>query len=76
MKIISIPVVIEKTEDGYYAYSPQIQGAYTQADTYELVLENIKEVIELCLEDEKEKSSYEISVKAPIISLTQVMVSF
>ncbi|MBI4239928.1 type II toxin-antitoxin system HicB family antitoxin [Candidatus Uhrbacteria bacterium] len=45
------PIVIEKDEEGYVASCPQLKGCYTQGDTYEDVLENIKDAIKLyCLE--------------------------
>ena len=43
--------VIEKDKDGYYAFCPELQGCYTQGDTYEEVLENIKDAIKLYIED-------------------------
>lgn len=44
-------VVIEKDTDGYYAFCPELQGCYTQGDTYEDVSANIKDAIKLHLED-------------------------
>lgn len=46
-------VVIEKDEDGFFAGEvPQLRGCYTQGKTLDELMVNIKEVIELCLEDE------------------------
>jgi predicted RNase H-like HicB family nuclease len=42
-----LTVVIEKDEDGYYAYCPSLEGCQTQGDTYEEVLIYIKEAISL-----------------------------
>ncbi len=42
--------IIEKDQDGYFAYVPALQGCVTQGDTYEEVAENIKEAMELYLE--------------------------
>lgn len=47
-------IVIEKDEDGYFAYCPQLQGCYAQGETYEEALENIKDVVKLHIEDRKE----------------------
>ena len=44
-------VVIEKDSDGYYAFCPELQGCYTQGDTYEEVSEHIKDAIKLHVED-------------------------
>jgi predicted RNase H-like HicB family nuclease len=40
-------VVIEKNEDGYYAYCAELEGCQTQGETLEEVLRNIKEAIAL-----------------------------
>jgi len=45
------PVVIEKDEDGYFAFCPDLQGCYTQGDTYEETLRNIEDCIRLHVED-------------------------
>lgn len=44
-------VIVEKDQDGYFAYCPQLQGCYTQGDTYEEVIENIRDAIRLHIED-------------------------
>ena len=44
-----VSVIIEKDEDGYYAYCPQLEGCQSQGDSLEEVQENIKEAIELYL---------------------------
>jgi predicted RNase H-like HicB family nuclease len=49
----TFPIVLEKDGEGYFVYCPILEGAYTQGETYEEALKNIKEVIALCLEDEK-----------------------
>jgi len=50
-------VVIEKDEDGYYVGEvPGLRGCYSQGKTIDELLENIKEAILLCLEDEGEEA--------------------
>ena len=45
-------VVIEKAEDGFFVWEvPQLRGCYTQGKTLDELMTNIKEVIELCLEE-------------------------
>lgn len=45
-------VVIEKDEDGFFVGEvPQLKGCYTQGKTLDELMSNIKEVIELCLEE-------------------------
>lgn len=44
-------VVVEKDEDGLYVASvPFLQGCYTQGESYEEALENIKDTIKLHIE--------------------------
>jgi predicted RNase H-like HicB family nuclease len=43
-------VVIEKDKHGYAATCPSIQGCYSQGGTYEQVVANIKDAIELTSE--------------------------
>ena len=47
----TLPVVIEKDADGYFAQCPALQGCYTQGDTYEEALANMKDVITLHVQD-------------------------
>ena len=50
-------IVVERDEDGLYVASvPVIQGCYTQGETYEEVVENIKDAIKLHIEARKELS--------------------
>ncbi|MEA2075963.1 MAG: type II toxin-antitoxin system HicB family antitoxin [Euryarchaeota archaeon] len=59
MKQYMFTVIVEKDEDGYYvAEVPDLRGCYTQGETLEEVLKNIKEVIELCLEAEGDLEPY------------------
>jgi predicted RNase H-like HicB family nuclease len=48
-----VAVVVEKDEHGYFAYCPQLQGCYTQGDTYEEALTNVKDAVRLILGDVK-----------------------
>jgi len=66
-------VVVEKDGEGYFAFCPELQGCYTQGDTYEEVLENIKDAIRLHIEDRIE-SGEEIP-QAESVSLTLMEVA-
>ena len=49
-------VIVERDESGYFvAECPALRACYTQGKTYEEAMENIKDVIALCLQDLKEK---------------------
>jgi len=43
-------VVIEKDEQGFYAWCPELKGCQSQGNTLEEAVANIKEAIELYLE--------------------------
>ena len=66
-------VGIEKDEDGYTAFCPELQGCYAQGETYEEVLDNIRDAIRLHLDDRIE--SGEKIPQAQLINLTTVDVS-
>jgi len=51
MGLYRVSVIIEKDEDGYFASCPEMQGCYTQGETYEEVLENIRDAIRLHIQD-------------------------
>ena len=60
MKVYDFSVLIEKDEDGYYvATVPALKSCYTQAKTLEDLYPRIKEVVDLCLEEEPEPPSME-----------------
>lgn len=50
-------VIIERDEDGYYVGEvPQLKACYSQGKTIDELIANIKEVIELSLEEESDES--------------------
>jgi predicted RNase H-like HicB family nuclease len=54
----SFLVYVEKDERGMYAAEcPIFSGCYSQGPTIEKALENIREVIELCLDEEMESKN-------------------
>jgi predicted RNase H-like HicB family nuclease len=73
MNKFTLPVIVEKDEEGYFAFCPSLQGCFTQADSYEEILENIKDAISLHIED-RIASGDELP-KTGQISLTSVEVS-
>lgn len=44
-------VIVEKDIDGYFASCNELQGCYTQGETYEEVIANIQDAISLHVED-------------------------
>ncbi len=53
MKIYDFKVLLEPDEEvgGYVVSCPALPGCYTQGDTIDEAMENVKEAILLCLED-------------------------
>jgi len=53
-------VIIERDEDGYYVGEvPHLRACYSQGRTIDELIANIREVIELCIEDEDEQTLLE-----------------
>lgn len=51
MKNLTLPIVIESDADGYFVSCPVLQGCYSQGDTYEEAIDNIRDAIRLHIED-------------------------
>jgi predicted RNase H-like HicB family nuclease len=52
----SYDVIVERDEDGYYvAVVPQLPGCHTQARSLPLLMDRIKEAVELSLEVEDQE---------------------
>ena len=53
-----LPILIEKDEDGFYvAECPLFSGCYTQGKSIDEALKNIREAIELCLEEKENQEA-------------------
>jgi len=51
-----LPLLVEKGEDGFYVVEcPLFQGCYSQGKTIDEALRNIREVIDLILEEKQSK---------------------
>ncbi len=54
MEKLHLPIIIEMDEDEYYIVScPLFRGCHSYGETIDEALENIREVIEMCLEETK-----------------------
>ena len=73
MKNYHFSIVIEKDKDGYFAFCPELQGCYTQGETYEEALANIKDAIRLHIEDRLANS--EALPETESVSLSTVEIS-
>lgn len=53
-KKLHFPIITEIDEDGYFIVScPVFKGCHSYGETIDEALENIKEVIEMCLEEQE-----------------------
>ena len=70
-----VNVVIEKDEQGYYAYCPGLEGCHMQGSTLEEVLDNIREAIELYLETLSEDERKDLLSKEILTTTLEVLVA-
>lgn len=58
-------MIVERDEDGFFIGEvPQLKACYSQGKTLDELIENMKEVIEMCLEEEEiEETSEFIGVQ-------------
>lgn len=55
--------IIQKDENGYFAFVSELKGCVSCGDTYEEALANIKEACELYLESLQEKEIQNLQAK-------------
>lgn len=54
---LTLPIFVEKDEDNFYVVEcPLLEGCYTQGKSLDEALRNIREVIELVLEEKKNQA--------------------
>ncbi len=73
MQRLTLPVILESDEDGYFVSCPAIQGCYSQGETYEEAMANIKDAIRLHIEDRLangEEVPEPVSVSLSTVELT------
>ncbi|MFH1127080.1 MAG: type II toxin-antitoxin system HicB family antitoxin [archaeon] len=73
MSQFRVSVVVEKDADGYFAFCPELSGCYSQGDSYEEAMENIKDAIRLHIEDRIEDKEEFTPVES--VSLTTLEVT-
>ena len=72
MKQLTLPIVIEADADGYFVSCPALQGCYSQGDSYEEAVENIKDAIRLHVEDrlaDREEIPEHVSVSLSMVEV-------
>ena len=70
-----VSIVIEKDDHGYYAYCPELEGCQSQGDTFEEVMANIKEAIELYVETLSEEERKATLSKEILTTTLEVQVA-
>jgi predicted RNase H-like HicB family nuclease len=56
-EVLHFPVLVEQDENGIYIVScPVFKGCHSYGKTVEEAVSNIREVIEICLDEEKENA--------------------
>ena len=57
---VQLPVFVEKDEDGFYVVEcPVFEGCYSQGKTLDEALRNIREVIQMVIEEKKNRQLLE-----------------
>ncbi len=73
MQRLTLPVILESDEGGYFVSCPALQGCYSQGETYEEAMANIKDAIRLHIEDRLangEEVPEPVSVSLSTVELT------
>ncbi|MFA5806659.1 MAG: type II toxin-antitoxin system HicB family antitoxin [Melioribacteraceae bacterium] len=60
--------IIEKDKNGYFAYIPELKGCYSQGDSFEEALINIREAAEVYVESLDDEEKKEIKNKSFFIA--------
>jgi len=57
-KEIHLPIIVEQDEENVFIVScPVFKGCHSYGNTIDAALENLKEVVEMCIEEENEKGA-------------------
>jgi antitoxin HicB len=55
MAVLDFKVFLELDDSGYVVVCPSLQACYSQGETAEEALANIREAIEMCMEELRER---------------------
>jgi len=73
MQRLMYPVILERDDEGYFVSCPALQGCYSQGETYEEAIANIRDAVRLHIEDRL--ANREEIPEAVSLSLSTVEVS-
>ena len=68
--------IIQKDENGYFAFVPELSGCVTQADSYEEAISNIKEAAALYMESLQLDEIRHIQAKGKLSHRTSQCLSY
>ena len=72
MQHLTLPIIVESDQDGYFVTCPTLQGCYSQGETYEEAIANIKDAIRLHVDDRLangEEISQKVSVSLSTVEI-------
>ncbi len=67
-------IIIEQDSDGFFVSCPELQGCYSQGESYEEALLNIKDAIKLHLQDRLENKEGVSMAQSVSLSTVEVAV--
>ena len=65
-------VLVPQSEGGFFVECPSLPGCHSQGDSKEEAIENIREAIELVLEDMAENDEQPLKLPAPIVTEVRI----
>ncbi len=74
MKRLTLPIIVEADADGYFVSCPTLEGCYSQGETYEEAVKNIKDAIRLHIEDRLADGEEIPELKSVSLSTVEVSV--
>ena len=71
-------ICIEQSNGSFFAECPDVEGCFTQGDTYEQACSNLKELVEITIDEDLDDAEKEfiLSSKTRIFSEFEVDVKF
>ena len=77
MKALNYRIIVEQDEDGVYVASvPSLQGCYSEGDTYEEAIKNVKDIIRLRLKEQKNTKRLPDDSHTEFVGVKNVTISY
>ena len=75
--MVTFNVIVEQDEDGVYVASvPSLQGCYSEGDTYEEAIKNVKDIIRLRLKEQKNTKRLPDDSHTEFVGVKNVTISY